>query len=440
MSREMKASGIPWIGEIPAEWLLPEISHYTSSRSGGTPNRQKSEYWKNGTIPWMASGEVNKIHVYETNEKITELATKESSAKILPKNSVMVALNGQGKTKGMSAILHINAACNQSLCAFSCDEKNLHYRYLFYCLKSMYKYLRSQSGDDVRDGLAASFVKKQRIPLPSLDEQRRIAEFLDAACAAADAYIARTQAVVERLLAYKKSVITEAVTQGLAPDAPRRASGIDWIGDIPAHWEVTRVKNIFSSGKGLPITKADLVNSGLPVISYGQIHSPKNTGVDISEELLRYVKLSYREEYPQCEVFQYDFVFADTSEDHEGCGNCVYKRDASPLFAGYHAIILHAKEKRDNRFLAYLFKTDAWRKQLREAVYGVKVLSVTKRMLMNCSVIIPPIEEQRAIADFLDAKCAAVDAVIARKREIISKISEYKRSLIYEAVTGKREV
>ena len=210
--REMKDSGIEWIGMMPNNWGLPEVAHHTDSRSGGTPDRLNHDYWDNGTIPWMASGEVNKVHVYETNEKITELATQNSSAKVLPKNCVMVALNGQGKTKGMSAILHIEAACNQSLCAFKCNENKLHYRYLFYCFQSMYKFLRYQVGDGLRDGLAASFVKKQRIPLPPTSEQIAIADYLDSMCSQIDVTLSKKQQQLTTLEKYKKSLIYEYVT------------------------------------------------------------------------------------------------------------------------------------------------------------------------------------------------------------------------------------
>lgn len=209
---KLKDSGIEWIGKIPEEWTIIPINYLTKSRSGGTPDRNKSQYWEDGTIPWMASGEVNKFLVYDTKEKITELATRLSNAKIVPANSVMVALNGQGKTKGMSAVLKIDAACNQSLCAFQCNPMRLSYMYLLYCFQSMYKFLRFQAGDDVRDGLAASFVKKQRIPLPSLNEQNAITSFIDEKCSAIDATIADKQRQLETLNEYKKSLIFEYVT------------------------------------------------------------------------------------------------------------------------------------------------------------------------------------------------------------------------------------
>ena len=211
-------------------------------------------------------------------------------------------------------------------------------------------------------------------------------------------------------------------------------SGIEWIGNIPADWNVTKIKYLFSSGKGLSITKADLEDNGLPVISYGQIHSKENTNTDIKDSLIRFVDNKY-EVFKQCKVNQYDFVFADTSEDYDGCGNCCYKRDNSTLYAGYHSIVLHSFKERDNRFLAYLFKTDSWRKQLRETASGVKVFSITQKKLINTSVILPPENQRIIIADFLDQKCSEIDALTADIQAQIETLEEYKKSVITEAVT-----
>lgn len=282
-------------------------------------------------------------------------------------------------------------------------------------------------------------MKKISIPSPSLDEQHKIADFLDQKCSEIDALTADIQTQIETLEEYKKSVITEAVTKGLDPNVEMQDSGVEWIGKIPADWNVTKIKYLFSSGKGLSITKADLEDNGLPVISYGQIHSKENTNTDIKDCLIRFVDNKY-EVFKQCKVNQYDFVFADTSEDYDGCGNCCYKRDNSTLYAGYHSIVLHSFKERDNRFLAYLFKTDSWRKQLRETASGVKVFSITQKKLINTAVILPPENQRIIIANFLDQKCSEIDQTISEKQQQIETLAEYKKSLIYEYVTGKKEV
>ncbi len=216
---------------------------------------------------------------------------------------------------------------------------------------------------------------------------------------------------------------------------PMKDSGVEWIGDIPEEWEVSATKTLFEFGKGLSITKADLVESGIPVISYGQIHAKYNTGVSYSESLVRFVPESYIESNKQCLVNEYDFIFADTSEDLEGCGNCAYIDKQLTLFAGYHSIILSPKEKRSQKYLAYLFKTDTWRHQIRTGLVAVKVYSVSQKVLKRTSVILPPLEEQQKIVDYLDSKCAEIDTVIKKTEESIEEYKKLKQSIITEAVT-----
>lgn len=212
-------------------------------------------------------------------------------------------------------------------------------------------------------------------------------------------------------------------------------SGISWVGDIPQNWEMKRLKYLFKFCKGLPITKDNLIDQGLPVISYGQIHAKTNNGVDVRPHLLRFVDFSYQTIYPLSQVMRGDFVFADTSEDYDGCGNCVYKRNDSLLFAGYHTIIAHSIIESDNRFFAYLFLTDIWRRQIREKVSGVKVFSITQKTLSNSYIILPPLAEQQRIAEFLDRECGKIDGLKADIQAQIDTLEQYKRSVITEAVT-----
>lgn len=217
-------------------------------------------------------------------------------------------------------------------------------------------------------------------------------------------------------------------------------SGVEWIGEIPEDWEVTPLKKLFSFGKGLPITKENLVEKGLPVISYGQIHSKSNTGTKLQSELLRYVSNSYLDSNPNSLVHSGDFIFADTSEDLEGCGNCCYIDKEIKLFAGYHTVILQSKISKDNKYLAYLFKTDEWRKQLREKLVEVKLYSITQKALKSTSVILPPKPTQQRIASYLDKKCSKIEETIQNQQQVIEKLKTYKQSLITEAVTGKIKI
>ena len=213
-----------------------------------------------------------------------------------------------------------------------------------------------------------------------------------------------------------------------------------WLSDIPKGWTVMRLKDAFTYGKGLSITKADLTATGVPVISYGQIHSKDNSGTHLQDALLRYVPESFLETDCNCLLKENDFVFADTSEDLEGLGNCAFIDREGCIFAGYHTIVFRPQFNAHFRYLAYLFKTDVWRGQFRSKAFGIKVYSLSQRLLNDCSIILPPLPEQRAIADYLDEKCGAIDAAIVEAKKGIEEYKAWKKSLIFEAVTGKRRV
>lgn len=432
--REMKESGIEWIGEIPKEWELPQITHFTTSRSGGTPDRNRGEYWENGTIPWMSSGEVNKVNVYETNEKITRLGSLNSSAKILSTNSVMVALNGQGKTKGMCAILRIQAACNQSLCAFKCNEMFLHYRYLFYCFNSMYKYLRFQSGDNLRDGLAASFVKIQSIPLPSIKEQYAISDYLDLKCAELDALQQDIEKEIETLKAYKKSLITQAVSKGLNPHVEMKDSGIEWIGKINSKWKLYRLRYLLKEP-----------------LKYGA----SETGVEYDDTLPRYIritdiqdnntlkkegKLSLTFEQAKGYLLTEETVLFARSGATVGKTFLYKPQYGIAAFAGYLIAAVLNKNKMFAKWLFYYTNSSIYWNWINNSFSQSTIQNIGADKYKNLIVVCPPIEEQNKIMHLLESKCAEIDSIIASKQKQSEILVEYKKSLIYELVTGKKEV
>lgn len=219
-----------------------------------------------------------------------------------------------------------------------------------------------------------------------------------------------------------------------------KPTGIAWLPELPEGWEVRRFRTLYGFGKGLPITKADLKETGIPVISYGQIHAKTNTGVTLDRALLRYVSEEYLTSLPKCLLQLGDMAIADTSEDLEGCGNAVLMDCKEPVFAGYHTIIARIRDRRHDKYLAYVFRSQPWREQVRHLVHGVKVFSVTKQVLSATSFPIPPLAEQRAIVAFLDGKCGKIDRWVAAKEREVALLKELKQSMIAEAVTGATNV
>ena len=221
-------------------------------------------------------------------------------------------------------------------------------------------------------------------------------------------------------------------------------SGVEWIGEIPKDWEIRNIKNLFSFGKGLSITKEDLKEQGVAVISYGQIHSKMNRYFEISDNLIKFVDETYLKTGKLSLVNQGDFIFADTSEDLQGCGNFIYIDKQQVLFAGYHTIILHSLTKKDNKFFAFLFLLDCWRKQIRECVNGVKLFSISQKLIKQTSILIPPEKEKARIAVYLEECCTTIDNILAKTRASIEEYKKLKQAIITQAVTkgvrGKRKM
>lgn len=422
---EMKDSGVEWIGKMPKDWDIVRFKRMHRGSNVGLS--LDKDYWstnEDDTIFYTAG--LKSIHT-SCKDIVPEMLTKE--------NDLLLARNGTP---------YVYFPCVGAIYTDHIIRVGIENGYN----KAFVRYCLQQSiANEVVDTVSIAtwsvpIWNRQCLPHPPLPEQTAIAAYLDKKCATIDAIIAEAKASIEEYKSWKASVIFETVTKGLNPNAEMKDSGVEWIGEIPRGWAVERLKAMFSFGKGLPITKEDLVEQGIPVISYGQIHAKFNTGVEVLPQLLRYVDAKWLVSNANSLVSEGDFIFADTSEDMEGCGNCVYvdTLKGAQLFAGYHTIIFKPKRSKHNKFLAYLFKSDAWRTQLRSRVGGVKLFSISRRMLNLATVILPPQNEQTAIAAYLDSKCAAIDGIILEKEDLISDLETYKRSLIFEVVTGKRRV
>lgn len=435
-----KYSGVEWIGDIPIEWNIDKLKYCVDEiNSGGTPESSNMDYYDDLTgIPWVAIGDMStKEYVYDTSKKITIEGIKNKNLKIYPSGTLLYSIFA---TIGKTSFLKVNATINQAILAIIANKK-IDKSFLKYQLNAMEDYVLSECSTNTQNNLNSTKVKNFNLVLPKLNEQKLIANFLDEKTTNLNNILFDLNKQIELLTSYKKSIITETVIGGLNKNVKMVASGFNWAKEVPAHWDVTKkIKSLFDFSNGLPITKADLIENGIPVISYGQIHSKTNKGTFINSSLIRFVDEKYLKQNKSSIVKEGDFIFADTSEDIDGCGNCVYVDTNELLFAGYHSIILRSKYSNQNKYLAYLFLTDNWRSQIRSKVYGVKVFSVTQKILKEAKIILPPENEQKEIVEYLDKKCEQIDKIIEEKQKQIEKIEEYKKSVIYEYVTGKKRV
>lgn len=425
-----KDSGVAWIGKIPNEWKIVRQKNIFS-----LTKILVEESWETTPLLSLTTKGIKCIDIGTTSGKVPDSYNTYQIVK--PGDLVMclfdldcsAVFSGLSKTYGMISPAYKVLKVNE-------EYDPLYYSYWFDYIFDGRKFMYLSK--NIRYSLTYDEFASLNIPNPSYAEQKTIASFLDKKCVEIDSLIALQDEMISELQAYKQSVITETVTKGLDSNAKMKNSGVEWIGEIPEGWDVKPFKYIFKTGKGLSFTKADLVNEGVPVISYGQVHSKQNKGTQIVDSLIRFVPVEMNS--PLAKVHIGDFIFADTSEDLEGCGNCVYIDKEIGLYAGYHSVIAHAQSKSSNLYLAYLFLTNCWRSQIRSRVSGIKVLSISQSIINQTTVILPHLSEQRAITSYLDEKTAQIDALISLKQEKIAELKNYKKSIIYEYVTGKKRV
>ena len=208
---KMKDSGVEWLGEVPEHWNSVCLKWIAKIYSGGTPDKTNLSYWEEGTIPWISSGEVNQFFITEPTTYITQEAYEKSSAKWIPKNALVMALAGQGKTKGMVAQLGIMTTCNQSMAAIVLSE-NVSERFIFWWLTSNYEKIRNLAGGDLRDGLNLDIIGSIVCPYFLLSEQQQIANYLDKSTCKIDTLIAKAQKAIELLKERRTALISAVVT------------------------------------------------------------------------------------------------------------------------------------------------------------------------------------------------------------------------------------
>ena len=340
----MKNSRIEWIGEIPDDWNLIKVGSIFQCRNEKVNDTDYPplSVAKGGVVPQMDS--------------VAKSDANDNRKLVLQNDFVINSRSDRKQSCGYSTLKGSVSLINTVL--YTTNNKIILPQYTDYLMKN---YGFAEEFYRWGHGIVADLwttrwqeMKSIVLPIPSIDIQQKIADYLDKKCAAVDRLIENQQAQIEKLKEYKHSVITEAVIRGLDPSAPLKDSGVEWLGKIPEKWIVRRLKYLFSFDKGLPITKADLTPTGIKVISYGQIHAKYNKSAFIDEQLYRFVPEKYLKTNVNSLVQKGDFIFADTSEDIEGSGDFVFIDKNDVIFAGYHSIALKHKCKSENKYLAYL--------------------------------------------------------------------------------------
>lgn len=407
---EMKHSGVEWIGKIPSQWKICRLKNYARIING---QDYQTVIADDGQYPVIGSGG----------------PFARANAYLYDVESVLLGRKGT-----IDKPIYINRPFWTVDTMYYTEIQDTAFgKYLYYlCTQIEFGYY--QYGSAV-PSMTQRDLNNVRFPMPTIQEQQRIADYLDVKCTKIDALIAKQQEIIEKLKAYKLSVITEAVTKGLNPTVPMKDSGVEWIGEIPVHWFIHKFCWNYSAmlGKMLDAKR----------ISGENLH-PYIKNVNVQWFHIDYDNLDQMD-FEENEAERYSVQAGDLMICEGGeIGKCAIVPDDFPQGIYYQKALHRVRRRTENsgniEFLSYLMFCMAKNECFDTSPEKATIAHLPGDALSQLRLPAPPIEEQKNIVRFLNQKCQQIEKAISTKQQIIDKLTEYKKSLIYEVVTGKREV
>ena len=427
---EYKDSGVAWIGEVPKHWEILRGKYVLKILSGFPFDSQKFEFEDNGVYMPL-------IRIRDINGSSTEVYYSGSYPieSVVKTGEVLIGMDGDfniSKWKGTNALL------NQRVCKLR-EDSSMNTHYAFYMLSSPLKAINSVTYATTVKHLSVYDIYNAFIPVPPISEQAAISTYLDTHCAKIDNLISIQQKRIALLQELKQSVITHAVTKGLNPNVEMKQSGVEWIGDVPKHWEVCKLKHYSQVVLGkMLMTSPPKDSEGLYTLE--KYLKSKNVGwlqlfldEDNIDEMWfnQYEKSIYK-------LQENDIVMNEGGDIGKvSCWrgvdfDCYIQNSINKITADYNRV--------NAGFLCYWLYNLSSLGYFWSIVSQISIAHLTKEKLSNSPVVLPPISEQAAIASYLDHKCATIDTSISNAQHQIELLQEYKQSLITEVVTGKRKV
>ena len=431
MARKMRDSGVEWIGEVPEGWEVNLIGTFYSQRSEKVSDRDYAplSVTMKGVLPQLAT-------VAKTDDG--------DNRKLVKKGDF--AINSRSDRRGSCGISEYDGSVSliNTILMPRGEMDPRYYNWLFHTeafADEFYKW-----GHGIVDDLWTtrwSEMKRIQIVAPPLPEQRRIADYLDEKCAAIDGAVCELKRGIEDSKAWKKAIIFEAVTGKANVLAAKNAkvakrqmrdSGIPWIGEIPEGWEVSRVKrhHKITLGKMLCASLTEDATIKAKYICAANVHFDGVSLAGLKEMW-----------FSESELLEYSVEAGDllVVEGGAGAGGAAICPTVTDTIGIQNSIMMvRGRHLKDNRYLRYLLESFVRSGYVDFICNKATIPHFTKEKLGNMPVPLPPLHEQQAIANYLDEKCAAIDTLVAEKEKLIADLEAYKKSLIFELVTGKREV
>jgi len=430
---KLNDSKIIWQGFVPDHWKKDKLFRLCEKMgSGGTPTSTNENYYS-GSIPWIQSGDLTDSYVSKTKKTITEEALNNSSAKMFSRGTLLVAL--YGATIGKLGIMKMDAATNQACCALQVSKKFFS-KFTYYLMLDMRQLLISEAYGGSQPNISQETLKHQYMFIPNINEQKAIADYLDQACQNIDKTIILKQQQLDKLEAYRKSVIHEAVTKGLDKTVMMKDSRVELFGEIPQAWRMHRIKGIVKTKiTDGPHETPQLDESGIPFISAEAIKANK---IDFNKKR-GFISQELHEIYSKkCKPQKFDIFIIKSGAT---TGNVAYVDTDlefniwSPL-----ALVRCQETLADYKFIYYQLLGDVFRKQVELAWSFGTQENIGMGVLGRIKISLPPLHEQKEIAKYLDDVCGKINKTKEITKNQIKTLTQYRQSLIHECVTGKKRI
>ena len=445
--RKMKDSGLQWIGQIPEEWAAGRMKDVIGLLTDYTANGSFGDLAKN--VQYLDDGFARLVRLTDLRENLTNangICIDEPTFNYLAKSKLKggdILVANVGAYSGLFCEMpKVEYPCSLAPNMFLIrTNKRMIQHFLFYVGSSnfVWEQLIQKAVSSAQPKLNKTDIKTTFLPIPPLAEQRRIADFLDEKCGEIDSIRSDVQREIEILNDYKKSVITEAVTKGLNPNAKLKDSCIEWIGKIPDGWMIKRLGTLASSKPysmvdgpfGSDMKNEEYVDEGIPIIQLTNI-KPYYHNI----ETLKFITEEKHKQLIRHTAEAGDIAIAKMMPAGRAC---ILSNKYHKYVVAADAIRFKVNESNDNRFILYALNTYCMT-ECEIVSKGSTRIRISLEIARKLNLAVPPLSEQKAIADYLDEKCSAIDATIADKQKQLETLDEYKKSLIFEYVTGKKEV
>jgi len=427
--REMKDSGVEWIGKIPREWDV--IRNKNAFLCSKILVGDKSTHMQ------LLSLTTKGIRKKDIKNPVGKLPESFDTYQYVKKKNIVMCLFDLDCSAVFSGISPYDGMISPAYKVLEC-RNNMLARYADYWFRYISdKRTFNHYAKNIRYTLNYNEFADLPLLCISIETQHRIADYLDNKCGKIDAIIAHEQTVIEKLKAYKQSIITEAVTKGLNPHVKMKDSGIEWIGEIPENWNIIKMARIIDKTQN-GLTRRDLTESkGQIVLKLKNITA---TGqIDFSD--INRIKLSENEKL-QYQLSDNDFLFVRVNGSKSLVGKCaIFQEKNEKIAFNDHIIRVKLTNKCQKKYIHWFLISEAGRRGIELLINtAAGQYTISGQGLREIKISFPPRNEQKCISKYLTNKIIKFESIITKKQSVIDKLTEYKKSLIYEVVTGKKEV